>query len=165
MLSSGKPKDEMGGGWSGGSNQWGPGPTGPGAANNGGSGGWGGPPPSGPKANPSWGGAGSGLGGPPGGAGGAPGQGPRGGAPQWEEQSPTMARRFDDGGTGIWGGGGGSKSAMPGGPPGGKYIIFSCHKIIKRVSTHAVHFNDHMRVFASLRTIAAVWALRDVSCV
>ena len=38
-------------------------------------------------------------------------------------------------------------------------------KIIKRVPTHAVYFNDHMRVFASLRMIAAVWVLRDVSCV
>ena len=33
------------------------------------------------------------------------------------------------------------------------------------IFTHAVYFNDHMRVFASLRMIAAVWVLRDVSCV
>lgn len=115
-----KPKDEAMG-WSGsaGPGQWGPG--GPGA-NNGGSGGWGPPPAKGENSNREIrqrshphhpGGAGAG---PAGGWGnnGAPGPRP----PQWENDSPTMGRRFDDGGTGIWGGN--KQAAMPGGPPGGE---------------------------------------------
>ena len=116
-----KPKEEAMG-WSGGSagpGQWGPG--GPGA-NNGGSGGWGPPPAKGENSNRETsqrshphhpGGAGAG---PAGGWGnnGAPGPRP----PQWENDSPTMGRRFDDGGTGIWGGN--KQAAMPGGPPGGE---------------------------------------------
>ena len=38
-------------------------------------------------------------------------------------------------------------------------------KIIKRVPTHAVYFNDHMRVFASLRMIVSLGAERCELCV
>ena len=108
-----KPKEEVMGGWNNGaSNQWGGnGPNvGGNNGNNGAAGGWG-PPPN--KA---------------GGAGGwgsntAPGPAPQR-PQQWDggdNHSPTMARRFDDGGTSIWGGksqAGGMTG--PGGPPGGQ---------------------------------------------
>ena len=110
-LSSGvpKPKDEgMGWGNNGaGSSQWGGAGGGQGGSN-GAVGSWG-PPPA--KPGPGAGGWGNNPG---------PAAAP-GGRPQWpENESPTMGRRFDDGGTGIWGGK--AQSGMgPGGPPGGEY--------------------------------------------
>ena len=61
------------------------------------------------------GGWGAGPGGPP--AGGRPGQWP-------ENDSPTMGRRFDDGGTSIWGGKA-PAGPMQAGPPGGEYILYT----------------------------------------
>ena len=96
------------GGWNGaGSNHWG------GGGNNAGNGGagWGPPPSKGPGAGGGW---GAGPAGPPGGR---PGQWP-------ENDSPTMGRRFDDGGTGIWGGKA-PAGPMQAGPPGGEYFQHS----------------------------------------
>ena len=86
-------------GWRESSNQWGPG--GGGAGNNGS--GWGGPPAKTSQA---------------GGWGNAPGgQQAQARAPQWENESPPMGRRFDDGGTSLWGAK--PQPGMPG-PPGGE---------------------------------------------
>ena len=106
-----KPKEEAMVGWNGGgggagapggaaSSQWGPG----GSSNNGS--GWGAPPAKTSQAG-GWGNA-------PGGPGGQQPARP----PQWNEnESPPMGRRFDDGGTSLWGAK--PQPGMPG-PPGGE---------------------------------------------
>ena len=91
-------------GWNGGSNQWGAG-GGAGAGGSNGSG-WGAPPTKTSQAG-GWGNA-------PGAPG---GQQPQPRAPQWENESPPMGGRFDDGGTSLWGAK--PQPGMPG-PPGGE---------------------------------------------
>ena len=72
---------------------------------NGGGGGWGAPPPVKPASA-----AGGGWGAPQGPARGS-------GADQWHSESPSAARRMDDGGTSIWGKSGGQSGAPGGGKP------------------------------------------------
>ena len=103
LLGAPKPKEEPMG-WNGGSNQWGAG-GGAGAGGSNGSG-WGAPPTKTSQAG-GWGNA-------PGAPG---GQQPQPRAPQWENESPPMGRRFDDGGTSLWGAK--PQPGMPG-PPGGE---------------------------------------------
>ena len=123
-----KPKDEGMGGWNGaGSNHWGGGNN----AGNGGAG-WG-PPPAKPGAG-AGGGWGAGPGGPPAGR---PGQWP-------ENDSPTMGRRFDDGGTSIWGGKAPAGPGMQAGPPGGEYF----HHIFPTSS-----FIDHKTLSSDERSV------------
>ena len=90
------------------SSQWGGG-SGDNRPRDGGNGaGWGPPPTNKPSQNSSWGQTPHG-----------PQQAPRG--PQWENDSPTMGRRFDDG-TSIWGQKGQSSGLA--GPPGGRFMQF-----------------------------------------
>jgi len=98
-----KQKDEAMGWNNSSSSQWGGG-SGDNRPRDGGNGaGWGPPPTNKPSQNSSWGQTPHG-----------PQQPPRG--PQWENDSPTMGRRFDDG-TSIWGQKGQSSGLA--GPPGG----------------------------------------------
>ena len=108
-----KPKEDAMWGPSGGPGQWGggDGPRGRGEPAN-----WGPPPPGKPGAQGNWG---------AGGQGGAPMQR----APQWDGDSPTMGRRFEDDGTSIWGQKeSGRGPAPPGGNTGYTLNAFHCTK-------------------------------------